>query len=631
MNTTPPQTERRILIVDDNPAIHDDFRKILAPPDQQTGLAAAKAALFGAPAPRAAQRASCRIDSALQGSDALELVLAARQAGTPYQVVFCDMRMPPGWDGPTTIKHLWEVDPKLQVVICTAYADGSLDQISDDLGHSDRLLILKKPFDNAEIVQLATALGEKWLAEQSARLKLDELERLVQVRTAEIEHAMLHDKLTGLPNRMLLNTRLEACIQRRARNSACKFALLFLDFDRFKLVNDSLGHEVGDLLLIEIACRLQGTLRQADVVIHAGTASRLGGDEFIVLLEDLKEERDAARVAERLLAALAEPYSLENQRLHMTASIGIATSDRGYERAGDMIRDADTAMYRAKAAGRARYVMFDRRMHEEVMARLSLESELRKAVHGDEITLHYQPIIRLGDDSLSGFEALVRWSHPQRGPIPATELIAVAEDTGLIQPLSLNVLNQACRQLRHWHDAYPAAKQLMMSVNLSRKQLIDPELVEKIGRTVSRWELNPGSLILEITESTIIEDRACAIRVFEELKSLGVWLHLDDFGTGYSSLSCLFQLPISGLKIDRQFIQSVCALREHRIVLQSIVNIARAFQLQIVAEGVETTEQFELLRELGVDYIQGFLLGRPTASATAEALLRNQPTLCHTG
>lgn len=557
------------------------------------------------------------------------MVEAALAANAPYMVAFCDMRMPPGWDGPTTIKRLWKADPALQVVICTAYADGSLDEIAGELGNCDRLLILKKPCDSPEILQMATTLCEKWIAERAARMKMDELERLVQERTAEIEHAMLHDKLTGLPNRTLLHMRLETCIQRRLRKSDQKFAILFLDFDRFKLVNDSLGHEVGDLLLIEVAGRLRDALRATDIVAQSGTASRLGGDEFIVLLEDLKEEHDAARVANRLLEVLGEPYVLDGQQLHLTASIGIATSDRGYECAGDMIRDADTAMYRAKAAGRARYVMFDRVMHEEVKSRLSLETELRRAVHGDEITVHYQPIIRVCDESLSGFEALVRWTHPQRGAIGAPELIAVAEDTGLILPLSLNVLNQACRQLRAWCDAYPDARELMMSVNLSRKQLIDPELVKKIEQTLARWGIDPRRMVLEITETAIIEDREAALRVFDALKSMGVWLHLDDFGTGYSSLSCLYQLPISGLKIDRQFIHSICALDEHRVVLQSLVNIARAFKLQLVAEGVETTEQFELLQSLGVDFVQGYLMGRPTPHATAEALLRHQPTLCH--
>ncbi len=623
MNTADAPVPRRILVIDDNEAIHEDFRKILAPPARSPALSAAKAALFGTAAnnPPAEARPEFELDTALQGQAGVEKARAALERGEPYQVAFVDMRMPPGWDGLTTIKHLWRADAAVQTVICTAHSDYSLEQITDELGVSDRLLMLKKPFDPVEILQLATALSEKWRAQRAAALKLDELERMVQARTAEIEHAMLHDRLTGLPNRTLIVTHLETCIQRRRRNPNYKFAVLFLDFDRFKLINDSLGHETGDLLLIEISDRLRNSLRATDQICHQSTPSRLGGDEFVVLLDDLREEHDAARVAERLLDVLIEPHEIEGQKLHATASIGIATSDRNYERAGDMLRDADTAMYRAKAGGRNRYVMFDRHMHEQVMARLSLETELRKAVREDGLGLHYQPIVRLSDGSLSGFEALVRWSHPTQGPVPAAELIAVAEDTGLIQPLSISLLRIACRQLRAWHARVGGAEQLLMSVNLSRKQLIDPDLVGKIARTLRDADLPPGSLILEITESTVIDDKDAALAVFEQLKELGVWLHLDDFGTGYSSLSCLYQLPLSGLKIDRAFIQDICRRGAHAVVLRSIVQIARAFNLQVIAEGVETTEQFALLRELDIDYAQGYLFGKPAAAEDVEHLV----------
>jgi len=634
-------------VIDDNESIQADFRKVLLPDERVSALAAAKAALFGstprtpvsgrdgAPAAEASRTAAVprrfEVDCCSDGQRGVQQAKEACESGAPYLVAFVDMRMPGGWDGLTTIRHLWRADPRIEVVICTAYSDHSHEQIMEDLGPSDRLLLLKKPFDNIEVVQLAVTLSEKWLAARAAGLKREELEHLVQERTTEIEHAMLHDRLTGLPNRTLMQARLENCIQRRQRHPNERFAILFLDFDQFKLINDSFGHEVGDVLLIEMANRLRDALRGSDAVCRGGLASRMGGDEFVVLIEDLREERDAARVVERLLAALAGPYTVEGQALCISASVGIATSDRNYERAADMIRDADTAMYRAKAAGRNRYVMFDRQMHREVMTRLCLEAALRRDVQDRPLALHYQPVVRVADGRISGFEALLRWTHPEHGLVPATEVINIAEDTGLIHPLSLNVLRAACEQLRAWQDrptdpsgqgvTQRSLQPLMVSVNLSRRLFIDPELVENIRKVIQDAGIPPNTLILEITESAAMDNRARAAAMLEELKDLGIWLHLDDFGTGYSSLSCLFELPLSGLKIDRAFTERVAQRSEYAVVLEAIVRIARAFHLQVVAEGIETTEEFQLVRDLGIDFAQGYLLGRPLPAEEAFAFL----------
>lgn len=635
MQTTRPD-KQRILIVDDNAAIHQDFQKALAEVLPPSSLAAAKAALFGPPAggsrPEPA-RVSFEIDSAAQGEAGLQKVQAAQAEGRPYAVAFIDMRMPPGWDGLKTTKMIWQSDAAIQVVLCTAYSDYSLEQINDELGASDRLLLLKKPFDNVEVRQLASALSEKWNLQREAALKLEELERMVQERTAEIEHALLHDKLTGLPNRTLLTERLTAAIERRKRRPDFRFALLFLDLDRFKIINDSLGHETGDLLLIETAQRLTSSLRASDMTAHSSTPARLGGDEFIVLLEDLREEADAARVGDRLLQILSDPYVLNGQKIHITTSIGIATSERGYDRAGDMIRDADTAMYRAKASGRARYALFDRQMHEEAMNRLMMENALRKAVQDSEFTLHYQPIIHLATGGLAGFEALIRWTHPIRGPIQAAELISVAEDTGLILPIGLWVLGEACRQLKTWQQKFPEMHHLVMSVNLSRKQLIDADLVDEIDKTIKDAGIDPRRLVLEITESTVLDDPEHAVQIFQRLQQMGIWLHLDDFGTGHSSLSCLYQFPLSGLKIDRAFLRHITQREEHVGVLQAIVTMAKAFKLQVVAEGVETAEQVNLLRGFECDHAQGYFFDQPRDVIGAEAFIRRQltsgPVLAH--
>lgn len=322
---------RRVLIIDDNEAIHADFTKILFTGMQKAPasakLAGAKAALFGAAAPVEKVRTSFEVDSAMQGEEGLAKVQAAVLAGTPYALAFVDMRMPPGWDGLQTIQRLWEADPDLQVVICSAYSDHSSEEISETLGLTDRLLILKKPFDPVEVSQLAVSLSEKWSLKRTATLKLDELEQMVQKRTQELALIAHHDRLTGLPNRILLNDRLNQLFVQSRRDSSHRFAVLFLDFDRFKLINDSLGHEAGDLLLIEVAKRLKDSLRNIDTIAtpDSSTAARLGGDEFVLLLDHINSPADAARVAERLLRNLSAPYVLNGNEVFSTASIGSVT------------------------------------------------------------------------------------------------------------------------------------------------------------------------------------------------------------------------------------------------------------------------------------------------------------------
>ncbi|MFN0137753.1 MAG: EAL domain-containing protein [Phycisphaerae bacterium] len=621
MSTT--SIARRILIVDDQESIRADYAKILTPPPTRdaAALGDAKAALFGGAARPTANLPSFLLQSASQGEEGVACIRAARDANESIMVAFVDMRMPPGMDGLCTIEGIWTTDPRVQVVLATAYSDHTLEDISRRLGPSDRLVILKKPFDNAEITQLALTLSEKWLAERAAEARVGELEHAVLERTNEIEHALMHDRLTGLPNRTSIQNRLEYCLQRRKRHAEQKFALLYIDFDRFKVINDSLGHEVGDLLLIEISRRLRDALRESDSVQQLRTPSRIGGDEFLVLLEDLSDERDAARVAERLLQVLGEPYDVVGNTIQVTPSVGIATSDQEYEHASEMVRDADTAMYRAKAAGRNRIVMFDAEMHAAVMRRMAIEHGLRNAIREESVEVYFQPIVSLAERRICGFEALLRWRHPTLGPISAIELVTLAEDTGLIHPLSLIILRKACDQLRVLQNVDPRPESLTVAVNLSRRQLIDPQLTAKIANVVRGSGIEPGTLVLEVTESTALAEDGSAERALQSLRDLGIWLHLDDFGTGYSSLSCLYRLPLTGLKIDRAFTRSVFEHPQHRSVLEAIVTIARAFKLQIVAEGVETTEQFELLRELGIEHAQGYLFGKPVAAAHTISLI----------
>lgn len=619
----------RILVVDDNDAIHADFKKILGGSARaSTKLVGAKAAIFGEATSDSGKvrNIEFEMDSALQGQEGLAKLQEALRENRPYSVAFVDMRMPPGWDGLQTIQRLWEVDPDLQVVICTAYSDYSWEEISEKLGLTDRLLILKKPFDPVEVVQLAAALSEKWALRRTARLKMEELEQMVEKRTEELAHLAFHDKLTGLPNREMFSERLAKALNRATQNPAHKYAVLFLDFDRFKVINDSLGHRVGDLVLKGIADRLTASLRLASSskAVEEAVAARLGGDEFVILIEGFSQTSETGAFAEGLLRLLSTSYQVEGREVHCTASIGITTSDVHYERAGDAVRDADTAMYHAKATGKARYVMFDRRMHEEATARLEIENDLRGAVDRGELLLHYQPIVSLTTGHLEGFEALARWNHPKRGVVMPLQFIPCAEEIGLIVPTGYWILGEACRQLAAWTQKYPRLPGLMISVNISAKQLSAPDLVERIAEILKTTRVEPKSLALEITESVVIRDADAAIRVLKQIRDLGVRLHMDDFGTGYSSLSCLHTFPLDGLKVDRSFIQSVSERRDYAAVVHAIVQLARNLGMKLIAEGVETAEQVAMLQAMDCDLAQGYFFDRPRDVAGAEAYISKQ-------
>lgn len=620
-------TDRRILVIDDNDDIHHDFRKIFSGgPAHSAKLASKKSLLFGSESAQpATEKPQFDVDSASQGQEGLAKLETAIAEGRPYMVAFVDMRMPPGWDGLQTIQHLWAVDPDLQVVICSAYSDYSWDEIADKLGLNDRLLILKKPFDPAEVMQLARALSEKWLLRRTARLKMDELEQMVESRTKELKHIAMHDKLTGLPNRAMFNDRLAKAVARFRADHQQRFAVLFLDFDRFKLVNDSLGHEAGDELLIGIANRLTASLELAASTggFRKTIAARLGGDEFVVLLEELQDLATAVPFADSLLQLLNKsPYQIKGQIVHSTASLGITTSDIDYAAADEALRDADTAMYHAKAAGKARLVMFDQRMHTHARARLEIENDLRGALERGELLLNYQPIVSLADGSIEGFEALVRWKHPKRGIVSPAEFIPVCEEIGLIVPLGYWVLQEACAQLREWTRMFPHLSHMTMSVNLSAKQFASPDLVERVRTIVEESGVTPSQLALEITESAVVIDKEASTRICDELRALGIRLHMDDFGTGYSSLNYLHQFPFSGLKIDKSFIDNLSTRRDYAAVVNAIIALARNLNMKLIAEGIETAEQVAMLQAFECDYAQGYYFDRPRDKAGAEQFIR---------
>ncbi|GAB4108138.1 MAG: hypothetical protein Kow00105_14290 [Phycisphaeraceae bacterium] len=426
----------------------------------------------------------------------------------------------------------------------------------------------------------------------------------------DLRHIAEHDRLTDLPNRELFHRRLKDAVERGKINPEFKFAVLFFDFDRFKVINDSLGHNVGDELLKSIAERFRQQLRETD------TAARFGGDEFAVLLTELNEFEEASQIAQRLLTTFARPHYLFGHEVTSTASIGLVTNENPYYDAGDMLRDADAAMYQAKAAGKARIVTFDQHMHEQAIEQLRLEADLRHALERNELQLQYQPIINLEGGEIDSFEALLRWEHGTRGTIPPDKFIQIAEDTGLIVPIGEWALREACRQLYRWNHIDRPELPVCMNVNLSMRQLCHPNAVDMIRNAIRDAGVDPQYLKLEITESTIVDDRHDMIPLLNQIKQLGVQIAMDDFGTGHSSLSNLNKLPIDVLKIDRSFIISMSENRQLAAVMHTIINLAQELGMKTVAEGIETADQVVMLQSLGCDFGQGYYF-RPPLSAEA--------------
>jgi diguanylate cyclase (GGDEF)-like protein len=414
--------------------------------------------------------------------------------------------------------------------------------------------------------------------------------------------------------------RLATCLARFRRRPQYRFAALFLDIDRFKGINDSLGHLTGDKLLIEIGRRLESCLRPGDSV------ARLGGDEFAVLVDDMADPEVPNRVAERIKETLSAPFDLGGREVFLTASIGIAPHKPRYQGPEDFLRDADTAMHHAKTRGRARHQVFDTTMHSRAVGLLQIENDLHRAVERGELSVHYQAIVSVATGTVAGFEALVRWERPGQGFVPPADFIRIAEETGLIIPMGTWVLRQACEQLQRWQAQLPPAEvPLMVSVNLSARQFGQKDLVEHVGRIVEETALEPGSLKLEVTESVLMQDPEVAASMLVELAARRVRVCIDDFGTGYSSLSYLLRFPASTLKIDRSFVTDMSAGSQHSEMVRTIVVLAHNLGMDVIAEGVETDDQVRHLHALGCDYMQGYLLSKPVTAAAAEELLKGAP------
>ena len=436
----------------------------------------------------------------------------------------------------------------------------------------------------------------------------------------QLVHDTLHDVLTGLANRALLMQRMDNLFEKANQDPDYQFALLFLDLDRFKLVNDSLGHPIGDRLLIELSRRLEKCVRTSD------TVARLGGDEFAILLDNIKDISSATEIAERVKQELASPFNLNGHEMFAATSIGIAISCADYEQPEQLLRDADTAMYHAKSQGKARHEIFDSKMHSQSVATLQLETDLRRAIERQELQVYYQPIVELQTAKITGFEALLRWQHPTLGFVSPTEFIPIAEETGLIIPLGTWVMSEACKQLNLWRVQFPKAE-ITMSVNFSSKQFEQPQVVEFIKKIIDTNNLQSKHIHLEITESLLVEDTQQVAEVLRQLKSLGVILCLDDFGTGYSSLSYLHRFPIDILKIDRSFVMGMSSDDDDNSkieIIQTILALAENMYINVVAEGIETKAQLTKLKALRCKYGQGYFFSKPLESKAIEKILATQ-------
>lgn len=434
----------------------------------------------------------------------------------------------------------------------------------------------------------------------------------------KLMHDALHDNLTGLANRKLFTTHLQKAIERGRRSDDSLYAVLFLDFDRFKVINDSLGHGAGDSLLKQIARRLETSLRSCDLL------ARLGGDEFTILLNELADINDAVQVAERIQNDLNTPFIIGKQEIFISASIGIALCSSGHNRAEDMLRDADIAMYRAKSKGKAQHQVFDREMHKFAINKLQLETEMHHALQRGEFSLNFQPIINLETNGLIGFESLIRWIHPERGMVLPSDFIPIAEENELVIPLGRWILYESCRQLREWQINNPWASQISISVNLSSKQFLQSDLYEQVAAALVSTQLDPRCLKLEITESHVMENSDKAVTVMHQLREMGVEISLDDFGTGYSSLSYLHRLPVNYLKIDRSFVSRMVESKENGEIVHTIVKLAQNLKMKVIAEGIENFEQISTLKQLGCEYGQGYLISAPLTGDAAAAFIEER-------
>lgn len=748
---------RRILLIDDLPSIHADFRKILTSEALPCGMDDMEAALFGSATP--SNSADFTLDSAFQGREGVDKVTQSLQSHQPYAMAFVDMRMPPGLDGVETIEHIWAVDPRVQVVICTAFSDYSWDEVLSRLDVRDRLLILKKPFDLIEVRQLANALTAKWSTTKQAAMQMDALEHAVQQRTRELtseievrhqtqvelqnanqnlqeseeryrllvelspdailieragrivfanstarnlyrenqvdellshsiaslvapepvtnlenangkprrhgadthlmteeralcldgneievmvsrlafhyqgepaiqmvvrdvsehkrmedhwQHQASHDTLTKLPNRNLLMDRLHQAIGHAQRNET-RLAVCFMDLDRFKWINDNLGHAAGDELLVTVAQRIKTCLRETD------TVARLGGDEFVLLLCSHGPAYEIELAIQRVVASVAQPLLLAGREVSVSCSAGCSNYPEDGHDADALLKFADAAMYRAKEMGRNNLQIYNAELHSHLDERQKLEKDLRHAIEKEQLVLHYQPQVDLRSGAIVGIEVLLRWLHPEFGSIPPSRIIPLAESTGLIESIGTWTIQQACAQNKAWQRTGLAP--MCVSVNISAKQVAHPGLVQCIAECLAASQLEPCYLELEMTERTAMQDLEKTIALMGNFKRIGVRLAIDNFGVAQSNLRSLARLPIDKLKLDGSFVKDIVSNPDSLAIANTIVTMAHQLGLTTIAEMAETEGQVMLLAQGSCDHAQGYYFSRALPPAELLQLL----------
>ena len=606
----------RVLIVDDEAEIRDAYRQILLDSEASqdvAGFRELRSRLFRK-SPSESQRARAPSRSVVFDAvfcDQAEAGVAAVKEGLarnePFAVVFLDVRMPPGKDGVWAATQMRELDPAVEIVICTAYSDADPCEIGGMVPPEDKLSYLQKPFHPHEVRQMTIALASKWRAER----------RIVRLA--------YFDTLTGLPNREQSRNRLAGALQ-AAKENVRTLAVLYLDLDNFKRVNDTLGHAVGDQLLCVVADRLRSSLRYGADASAAASASRpgdiarLGGDEFLVLLPHLRTSVDAGNVAERLILAVREPIQLGSNCLVVTPSVGIALYPQDGTDAETLLRNADLAMYFAKRRNPGTFAFFDVSMNSTVLHRFTIEEQLRGALDRNEFSLVFQPQFDVSTGGISGVEALLRWTNAELGAVSPAEFIPVAEETGLIHAIGKWALHSACRQAQAWHlEGLPVGR---VAVNVSGRQFALAEYPREVAGILKETGLAPSMLELEITESTVMSDEAWAEKAIAQLKELGISLAIDDFGTGYSSFGRLRNFAVDRLKIDRSFVTSITDCNDDRAIAAAIIAMSKSMHINVTAEGVENYPQLAFLQEQDCKDAQGFLLSRPLQPDATRELLR---------
>ncbi|HET9390989.1 MAG TPA: EAL domain-containing protein [Steroidobacteraceae bacterium] len=612
---TQNRTPIRVLVADDEADVRDAYRQILLETDVSQDIAGfreLRSRLFHkadeGSKPKAQRGATFDPVFCDQAESAVTAVKEALERDQPFAVVFLDMRMPPGRDGVWAATCIRELDPAIEIVVCTAYSDADPCEIGGIVPPEDKLSYLQKPFHPHEVRQMTIALGSKWRAER----------RIVRLA--------YFDTLTGLPNREQSRNRLMGALD-AAREHQRDLAVLYLDLDDFKRVNDTLGHAVGDELLCQVASRLRESLRYGDAVgsesgasCRPGDLARLGGDEFLVMLPTLRSREDAGVVADRLIRALREPMQIANNSLVVTPSVGIATYPQDGADAEALLRNADLAMYFAKRRSPGTFAFFDPQMNAAVRQRFTIEDRLRGALERGEFAVDYQPQFDIRTGSVSGMEALLRWSSPELGNVPPAEFVPIAEETGLIYPIGEWVLRSACRQAKAWlAEGLPLGR---IAVNVSGRQFALAEYAGLVASVLRETALEPAILELEITESVVLADESWAERVLGELKRVGVSVAIDDFGTGYSNFGRLRNFSVNRLKIDRSFVTSITEGADDRVIAAAIIDMSRSLQINVTAEGVESLPQLMFLQEHECQDAQGHLLSKALTADDAHKLLR---------